>query len=359
MATQTDLATLSTTHTGLVVTAYLPTSPSGAVTEEATTHLKVLRTQAHEALLARDMSEPEATQFLAPLVAMEGDRELWQHQQHGLAVFLSAHGVTTLSLADPVEPSVFVGEHVNLVPLLAHLQPEGDFFAIRLSQEAAEVSRGNHEGLTPVELTGMPAGIDGVLTDDDYENPAYAAPPARPNLGHHNISHAQVYGLAPPEWKKKLRERYIEQVASVLNSGITSTPQPTVLVADEELAGLLAARVTLSHIDHTHPESVSDQALHALAWSAVEPLLDQQRVNDVANFERVHGQGGAVSLNSQDTHQAATEGRVDVVFVTQESLAPELSSVVIAALAQGGRVVFAPELATTAPDGVAALLRYS
>ncbi len=359
MATHKDLVRLSSSAEGPLVSLYVPTSPRGSETEDAALHLKVLRTEAHKALVATGLSSRDAKEFLSPLVALESDREVWQHQDHGLAIFLGPPGLETLSLAEHTEPLVFVGDSFELLPLLPHLKPEGTFLLLKLSQESVTLFHGNHDGLEEVDVFGMPEGIDGVLTEDDYQNPAYASPPARPNVGHLSMSHAQVYGQAPPEWKKTQRERYVEHISRALEGRLANTAEPTVLVADEELAGLMAARVNFTHTDTTHPESMSTAELHALAWATVTPELDQQRAADIANFERILGQGGLASNDVASTLLAAAEGRVDTLLIASAVPHPDVSSIVHLTVSHGGRVVFAPELGSSASEGLGAILRYS
>lgn len=359
METQPDLARLATVDTSPAVSFYLPTSPSGPETEAGALHLKVLRSQAQQTLVAKGHSIAAVEELLAPLVAMESDREWWQHQQHGLAIFCGPDGIEPFSLAEHVEPSVFVGDHYDFLPLLPHLQLEGDFLLLELSQDAVTLFTGNHRGLKQVDVFGLPEGIDGILTEDDYQNPAYAAPPARPNLGHSSMSHAQVYGQAPPEWKKTLRERYVEHIARALEGRLTNAGLPTVLVADEELAGLMKSRADFTHINTTHPTSMSREELHALAFAAVAEELDSQRMADIANFRRVLGQGGLATTEIASTRLAATEGRVDTLLITNISANPEVSTLLHRTLNQGGRVVFAPELGSSVSEGLGAILRYS
>lgn len=359
MASHNDLLRLSSSTEGPLVSIYLPTSPSGAETEDAALHLKVLRTKAHEALVARGLRDQDATEFLNPLVALEANRQFWQNQQHGLAIFLGPEGVETLLLAKHTEPLVFVEDTFELVPLLPHVTSEGSFLLLKLSQESVTLFEGHHSGLEEVDVFAMPEGIDGVLTEDDYQNPAYAAPPARPNLGHQNMSHAQVYGQAPPEWKKTLRERYVEHISRALEGRLTNHSAPTVLVADEELAGLMGARVNFTHTDTTHPDSMTTPELHALAWAMVSSDLDQQRLTDIADFKRVLGQGGLVTTNLSTTVSAANEGRVDTLLVSIEVGNPEVSGLLGLVLKQGGRVVYAPELSDSLPEGLGAVMRYS
>jgi len=359
MATHSDLVRLSATHTEPVVSVFLPTSPSGPETEDAALHLKFLRSKAEELLVSSGLSATAAKHRVAPLVAMESDRQVWQNQQHGLAIFCASDGVETISLDEPIEPSVSVSGHYELLPLLPHLQPEGTFMLLELSQNSVALFSGTHDGLQEVDVFGLPEGIDGILTEDDYQNPAYAAPPARPNVGHLSMSHAQVYGQAPPEWKKSLRERYVDHISRALEGRLTQAGLPTVLVADEELAGLMGSRIDFTHTDTTHPTSMSRDELHALAWAAVSEELDSQRVADIENFRRALGQGGLATTGVASTLLAATEGRVDTLLVTSISMGPEFSSILHHTLTRGGRVVYAPELSSSVSEGLGAILRYS
>jgi hypothetical protein len=358
MTTHSDLIRLSKTGPTPVVSFFLPTSPRGAETLDSSLQLKVLRKEALVLLKAKGLTEPNARELLSPIETMESDRELWQHQKHGLAIFLRPTGVETISLSASVDASVYVGESCELLPLIPHVQPDGEFLLLALSQDAVQLFRGDHEGLEKVDVFGMPDGIDGVLTEDDYQNPAYAAPPARPNLGHTSMSHAQVYGQAPPEWKKTLRERYVEHISRALNGRLAGNSVPTVLVADEELAGLVGARFTFSHVNTTHPNSFDHAQLHALGWDAVASLVDQKRHKDLSHFERNQGLGTTAITDILATATAASEGRVELLLVASDAPHPDISALIVPVLNHGGRVVYAPELAPKLEVGVGALLRY-
>jgi hypothetical protein len=342
----------------LTVSFYLPTAPSSSDTLQAPIHAKNLRQQALAHLEEAGHSTKDAEAFLAPVDALIDTAAFWQHQRHGLALFVGESFQHSFSLEKHVEPQVFVGSHAELVPLLDQVASGDQFLVVALSLESAAVYVGNHQGLSPLEVHALPDGVDDVAGDPDKENTAYAAPTERPHIGNVSFSHGQSYGDSPAEWNEQRRVLYAELLDAALAPVFGSQGLPRVLVADEKLAGIVAAKLSFTATDHTHPESLDENALHALAIAALGDHTGGAATADREAVMERRGRGDAVATALADIHLAATEGRVETMVISTTTPDRLLSEALQATLKTGGSVQWLDNPVPEFPEGALALLRY-
>jgi hypothetical protein len=340
------------------VSLFLPTSPSSASTQDASTHLKNLLRDAAGSLENAGLGARDAEEFLSDVSAKASDREFWQHQQHGLAVFVSPDGTEHVSVSHHLEPSVSVGDHFDVLPLLPGLVTDGNYALVCASQGEVSVYRGDAAKLVEITIPDMPTSLDDVLTDADYENPVLASPPARPSTGSQNISNAQVYGAAPPEWQAMVRRKFAARLVSSLRSAGDLQGLPLVVIADEDMAGDVAEAAGAVAVSTTHPSSLSDQQRHDVSWGLVAQTLDHTRQERLATMAQRLGQHSDVATDPAEIVQLATAGRVDKLFVSHTTPHPTITEALWQTLGQGGEVFFAGDSDAMPDSGVVALLRY-
>jgi hypothetical protein len=346
-------------HTrGPRVSLFLPTHPSSAKTQDGATHLKNLIRDAKNALESQGTTPADADALLAPAEQLVGDRFFWQDQHHGLALFLSPTGMVQVSVAHDLIPQAVVADHFDVLPLLPGLATEGDYVLVCASQDDVTVYRGNATGLDPITVDGLPTSLDDVLTDADYENPVLASPPARPNTGTHNISNAQVYGAAPPEWQAMVRRKFAGRLAAALNASAHLVNTPAVLIADNDMAGDLAEAMGAVALDTTHPTSLGEPERHDVSWRLVSETLDARRQEHLATMAERIGQNDAVATDPADIAQQAETGRVDRLFIATDTPDTIISRALWHTLDNGGEIIWAGDADAPPATGVVALLRY-
>ena len=358
MFSPSTLQELATHDKSPKVSMFVPTSPSSATTQDAATHLKNLLRDALEMLVSAGVSASEAEALLARVYSKVSDREFWQHQEHGLAFFVSPDGVVQVSVSHHLEPTLSVGDHFDVLPLMPGLVTDSEYVLVCASQGEVSVYRGNAAELTPITIPDMPTSLEDVLTDADYENPVLASPPARPNTGTQNISNAQVYGAAPPEWQAMVRRKFAARIVSSLGSAGDLQGLPLVVIADEDMAGDVAEAAGAVAVDTTHPTALSVQQRHEVSWRLVRETLDQTRQDLLASMAQRLGQNSDVATDPAEIVQMASAGRVDKLFVSGTNTNASVSEALWSTLAHGGDVFFAGDADAMPETGVVALLRY-
>ena len=358
MFTNDTLRTLQLHSAAPAVSLFVPTSPSGPETTAASTHLATLVKEANALLIEHGVSETDAEALLSPAQQKVSDASYWQHQQHGLALFVNAGGLVEVSVDHPLSPQVFVGDHFDVLPVLLGLASAGQWGVVCASEAEVTTYRATPRTMERISVDGLPASLDAVAADSDYENPVFASPPSRPNTGSQNISNAQVYGDAPPEWQAKVRRAFAEKIASALTASADLSGLPLVLIADEKLAGDLGRSLTTVAVDTTHPDSLTDSQRHELSHTHVRPILDRGRQALLDTMAQQLGRGEGVASDPAEIAELADQSRIATLFVGRSDPDATISRALWATLANGGDVVWSGDSPAMPDSGVVALLRY-
>ena len=116
MFSRTDLPTLIETAPDVGVSLYLPTRTHGRETRQNPIMLKNLLGQARDGLAKLNIADREAAMVLAPAAALVEDFDFWQHQDHGLALFLSETGMQVHKLPISVPELAVTGHGFHILP---------------------------------------------------------------------------------------------------------------------------------------------------------------------------------------------------------------------------------------------------
>ncbi len=177
--------------------------------------------------------------------------------------------------------------------------------------------------------------------------------------------------------------RFLRAVSTGLEDVLAGVASPLVLVGLPQLVGAYREVNAYGHVldeavDH-NPDQLSVEELHERAWPVVERRLRERRAGVIDHFHELNGTG-RVSSDLPTVAQAATEGRVETLFVQADpwcwegvSEDPEpvvrlggderyaaceaVDAAAVATLTNGGQVHATSQV--VAPDSeVAAIFRY-
>ena len=358
MFLNSTLLELADTPPGPHISLFLPTSPSSDTTLDGARHLKNLLRGAHQQLTQTGTSAGEADNVLEPATKLLAERPYWQHQHHGLALFICPSAMFEVSVDHTLEPRAVVGEAFDVLPLMPGLTSDDSHVLVCASQEAVTVYRADAIGLEEIIIPGLPSSLEDVLTGDDYENPVFASPTARPNLGTHNMSNSQVYGAAPPEWQAMVRRKFAGRIAGSLSGHQGIAGLALVLMADTDLAGDLAPAMGADAVVATHPESMTEPHRHAASWEAAKPFTDKKRLGALESLVARLGRGNGILTDPTEVRQAADQGRVGLIAVATAFPEATISAALWATVKNGGEVIWAGDANPPLTTGVAALPRY-
>ncbi|MDQ3601210.1 MAG: hypothetical protein M3408_08175 [Actinomycetota bacterium] len=374
MFTRSDLSTLLTADPALGISIFLPTHVLGSEVRQGPIRLKNLTAQARDDLVSTGLERAEAEAFLAPATALIEDYRFWQHQNHGLALFLDGGEPRCYRVPLPLAERVVVGPGFHVRPLLPVLEADGAFLVVTITADQVRLCEASRFALVEDDAADLPRSLDEVLGEADYQNPLQASPVARPNTGSISISQAQVYGDSPAEWRKGRLVEFARRVAAALQQHVAANPTPIVLVADAKIGGHIKQLGTLgpllAGVVETNPEAMDDRELHDAAYAVMRPRLDAARTAAAERFATLRGNRDARAVTGiDDVMTAAHQGRIDTLLLVEDETVggrvaeftatadDVLEAVAVQTLQHGGAVHLLPEKELSHPPA-AAILRY-
>lgn len=374
-----DLDELIAERPDVAVSLFMPTHVSGSQTQQDPLRFKNLLSEARSQLSALGHAPSDSARELAPAQQLMDDRDFWQHQQHGLAVFLAEGEVRTYTLPVSVTEQVVVGHGYHVIPLLpvAAFAAEA-YYVVTVTSQEIGIFRASRFEMARVDYEG-PMSVDGQGAGSDYQNPVQASPVARPHTGSVDISHAQVYGDSPEEWRKDRLVDFARRVATAVDEVVARDPAPTVLVAKPELSGHLQrasrdAAKKLWAVD-ADPASMDEAQLRGAAYAVLEPHFAATRNATRDRFQELRGSLDQRAVTDMDDlGRLAQEGRIDTLLISEPApsgvlvegaptpnastpSAGQLNALVAGTLSRSGSVQMVPA-AELAEHPVAAILRF-
>lgn len=378
LLSQAEFKTLAE-HTGQpCISMYLPMELAGPETRKNPIQLKNALHDAEAQLQARGSSHREVETILQPALALVDDFNFWQHQQAGLALFLTPEGMQSYRLPISFEPMVMVGNRFQLKPLLPLFEGDRPFYILSLSQKPVRLFWANHYQIEEVPLEGIPTTLEEALRYDDPEE----------QLNFHNVSgdgSVPIYhghGVGTTTNKDNIR-RFFLKLDRGLHDRLNQSGMPLILAGQDFLhpiyrdansyGNLLDEGVTFD-AEHIDPEVLRDAA-----WETIATRMNQTRHEQIDRFQSL-----------QNTHRrdtalepvvvAAHRGQVDTLLVNRDShrwgrydaehntIEPHedekmadtdlVDLAAIQTVLQGGKVYLLPPEEMPTEEPVAAIFRY-
>ncbi|GIV77725.1 MAG: hypothetical protein KatS3mg050_2119 [Litorilinea sp.] len=318
--TEQDLRQLLGRRDTLCVSIYLPTQTAGPEIEQNPIQLKNLLNEAEEKLVQGGVRAAEAREWLEKARSYLDDRYFWQHQSHGLALFIE--GATTRLYRLPLEfkPEVVVSDRFHITPLLPLLSGDGLFYLLALSQKQARLFQGSRFEIEEVPVEEMPKSLADALRYDEFEPQTQYHSADAPGAagGGQIIFHGHGGG---EEDRKVHLARYLQGIDRALAEVLQKEQAPLVLAGVDYLLGIYREVNTYDHLLEEailgNPDDLSAQELHQRAWPLVEPVFRAPRQEAAERYKALAGTGKTAN-DIQEIVPAAYQGRIDVLFLTRE-----------------------------------------
>lgn len=325
MFSRTDLTTLIEASPAPGVSLYLPTHTLGRETRQNAIILKNLLAQTREKLEALDLSATRINAILAPAADLVEDFDFWQHQDHGLALFLSGEGMQAFKLPVSVAERAVVGPDFHVVPLLPLQELDADFLILAVTADGPRTFQATRFSITGLQIPDMPASVEALDEMPDYEGPLQSHGYGRPNSGGKNMPKTQVYGDSPEEWRKGRLVEFARRTAAALAAHLARHPVGVFVIADAEIGGQLMKGEALSSLivgsAEVNPASMDDAGLHAAALAVMQPIHNAALAGALDTLEALLGRNDATGCTDPvDLLSAAHHGRVEQLFLAKDTV---------------------------------------
>lgn len=324
MFTQTDLTDLIDSAPSVAVSIYLPTQTHGRETRQNPIMLKNLLVQARSRLEQSGLPGSDSDAVLAPAAALVDDYDFWQHQDHGLVLFLSDGTMRSHKLPVPVPEMAVVGPRFHITPLLGLQERGASFVILTMTADATQLWHATRFAIEAMPVEGLPDSIEALDIEEDYEAPVQSHGFGRPNTGGQNMPKTQVYGDSPEEWRKARLVEFTRRAGTAIAARLSGDKLPVVVVADAAMGGHARNDEALSPLVagfvEVNPATLDPSALHAAAWQVMEPRYRQTRDAALERFDMLAGSAAATACADPDgLVDAAQAGRVDHLFLAEDA----------------------------------------
>jgi hypothetical protein len=318
---QRDLQQLIETNGECCVSLFMPTHRVGREQQQDPIRFKNLVVRAQERLLGYGLRRPEVQGLMRPAENLVEDGDFWQHQDDGLAVFLSSNFLQTYRLPSQFKELLAIANNFHIKPLLPLFSTNGQFYILAVSLNKIRLFLATRDTVSEMQLPNVPTSMQEALFMDVPEKHLdYHTGTKNPSPHGNRPAAFHGQGAQSDEEEKKNILRYFQYVDKGLKNELDSMSIPMVLAGVEYLLPIYhEANTYNSLLDEGlegNPEGLSAKELHQRAWEMVEPIFRANQREAMKRFERLHGKQSSMASDDLVTVvKAAKYGRVDTLFV--------------------------------------------
>ncbi|MCA1990458.1 MAG: hypothetical protein LDL41_00185 [Coleofasciculus sp. S288] len=316
-----ELKTLVEQPEGLCVSIYMPTAEGGLNAQQNPIRFKNLMREAEEHLVEIGLSDTAALELLKSAQEELDEEEFWQHQDKGLAVFITSGVLRYYRLPLIFEELVVVTDHFHFKPLLPLLTGDGLFYVLALSQQDIRLFECTRYSVREIELEDVPKSIDETLQYDETAKDGQFRISTPKGGTNNSFQHAgSFHGQGSPDRDKHQRsiEQFFHAVDNGLHKYLKGKRAPLVLAGVEYLLPLYREANSYQHLVDEgitgSPKTAEPEDLQAQAWEIVEPIFSQAQQEAMEHYKELTPTGRA-SNDIKEVVPAAYYGRVEELFV--------------------------------------------
>ena len=162
--------TLVDARTFPAISVYMPTHRVGPEIQQDPIRLKNLVGRARKVLVEESgMRGPEADRLLEPIAHLVADSDFWQHQDEGLALFLSAGRLRSFRLPVSFEEHLAVGDGFRVKQLLEVVNSGERVYVLALSRQRVRLLLATRFEVGEIDLGELPTTMSEALQHEDLE----------------------------------------------------------------------------------------------------------------------------------------------------------------------------------------------
>lgn len=300
------------------LTLTMPTVVAGPETRQNAIRFKNLLATAAEKLTASGLDEKARERFLAPLQALEGDYQFWQHQDQGLAIFLGEGEDHRVLTPFELEEAAIVSDDFHIMPLLPLVMDNRDFYVLSLSKNQVELYECSRFSEKREEVPGLPGSVDEANRLDDPQATLQHHGNQRAASGNDKgIRHGQGEG-------KDNHSHQLENFAAALNRHLTpflnQRQLPLVTLAHGELLACFERHCKYAQNSkgvEVAPEALSPAEMRAQGWKVIGQEMAAHREGAISEALRKISHNQA-TVDKEEALVAAKEGRAESALVASD-----------------------------------------
>lgn len=300
------------------VSLYMPTHRMGRDQQQDPIRLKNLLAQAEANLLTNGVRRPEVQKMMGPADELLWNRDFWQHQGDGLAIFLTNDFYKVYRLPVRFDEHVNTGTSFYIKPLLPCLGRGIKFYVLAVSLNKIRLFEGNADTMSEIGLN-FPTSMEEALWTDDPEKQLNMHS-GSVSSGDGRNSTGVFHGHDPADEDKTNILRYFQSVNQGLNTLLDDRNIPMVLAGVDYLLPIYREASSYQNLLEDgivgNPDRENTKELHQKAWEIVRPIFEESQKKAYEKFEQLSGQKSDLAVNDiKAAVKAAVFGQVETIFV--------------------------------------------
>ncbi len=320
-----DLKSLTDHQKSPCISIYIPTHKMGAETRQDPIRLKNQLTKVEEDLTERGTSASDIAALLQPATELVNNQDFWQHQDHGLALFINPDQFRYYTAPISFDELTVVSDQFHTRPLLPMLTDDGQFYVLAASQNKIRLYQATRNSVQAVDLGDTPLDLATALRFDVTEQSlqGYSASTRGGRGGRGGSGQTIISGQGGGKDTEKTDIlSFFHLVADGVQNVLAGQQVPLVFMGVEFLFPLYKEANTYPHlmekaVDY-QPDQLSPEEIRDRAFKLVEPKFQAER-------KTVSEQYGSLKNNNQATANisvilnAAHNGQIDTLLVASNT----------------------------------------
>ena len=312
-----DFLSLLRKPEGIAVSIYMPTHRVAEM-EGDPLLLRHLLDEAETKLIEKGLRVSDARVLLSPARELLRDALFWQHQEEGLALFISQNSFSYYNLPFDVTGMVSVSGEYFIKPMLPLVINDGTYYLLALSLNHVTLYRcllGNCREIVPAK---MPRSLAEAMRFDEPEKQRqeHSLGPVSGGSGS-TIFHGQG---APEDLEKEQAAMFFQQINRSLEPALAGEKAPLVIAGVEYHRTMFRTICSYGNIlpegIDGNPDRISPVALQKAAWKIVRPYFLQEQNKRLSQYVNATGMGPSIN-DLEQAVPAAVDGRVYSLFIAE------------------------------------------
>jgi hypothetical protein len=302
------------------ISIYIPTQREGREVQEelGPKKLKNSLKKIRKELEQYGLTENEAKEYLEPLEDLQEDPEFWRNQSDCLALFKANDELKIFTLPIKTEQQTYVSDHFFVLPIFPFFNVDGRFYILTLTQQEVKFYEATHHSITPIKIDDLaPERLEDAVGYDYREKSLQFRSGQGGKAG--AMFHGQ--GSGKDDRNKEL-EKFFRAVDTGIQEYLTDKNDPLVLACVEEYFPMYDNVTRHSNLWKAfirgNPEETDPLLLQEEGWLLVEPFFLRDKKRQIDRFRQLSATG-KTSFELEDIIPSAIDGRIDVLFVRNDT----------------------------------------
>jgi hypothetical protein len=322
MITKKELLKLADTNNDINISIFIETHRGGKETLEGQDKIN-LKTELKEVkskLEAKGMTDKEIREFTKSVSDLLEDDEFWRHQSDGLAIFITENYFKYYTVPVRFKNFNYVSNDFYLKPLMPLFNGDGLFYILSIKEDQVKFFEATRYTITELETPEIvPERLEDVVGYDHEEKSLQFRTGQQGNQGT-GMYNGQGEGNAKEKNEIKRFYRAIHDGIMPLINDNQNIPlilhcqdfQWSMFNDINEYNNLMDVVINPEAEDH-------DMAvIHEKAWDKVKSYFQENKRQKIETYNEKIGTGKA-SANINDILDAAIEGKIDTLFVQNDT----------------------------------------